>query len=115
MTQHITAETRAAALAPPGSKSDTVSRSGLILGVRLFTAFMTLKALGFLISAFTFAGWRSALAAATFFILAVLGGLVLTIDCLLAERQEFYRRGQLDGWMRGWRGQEPEIDDPLLK
>ena len=90
-------------------------RPKLVLAVRCFVGVMTFIAGGFLIAAFTFADWRSALAAATFFILAVLGGVVLTIDALLADRHEFYRRGQLDGWMRGWRGQEPEVDDPLMR
>lgn len=117
MTTSIDRDTRARARQQPDTDQSrtTVDRDHLILGVRLFTAGMVLMALGWLIAAFTFAGWRSALAAATFFILAVLGGVVLVLDALLASRREFYQRGQLDGWMRGWRGQQPEVDDPLLR
>lgn len=49
------------------------------------------------------------------FVLAGLAAGLVCINALLADRQEFYRRGQLDGWMRGWRGQEPDADDPLLR
>jgi hypothetical protein len=115
MTQSIDAGTRARALTPPGSESVTIGHGPLIIGVRIFTAVTTFTATGFLIAAFTFAGWRSALAAATFSILSIMSGVVLVIDALLADRREFYQRGQLDGWMRGWRGQEPEVDDPLLR
>lgn len=46
---------------------------------------------------------------------AAVGLGLIGVDRLLAEREEFYRRGQLEGWMRGWRGQEPEADDPLRR
>jgi uncharacterized membrane protein len=114
MTQSIDRETRARAASPAGSEPVTITRNRLIVGVRCFVGLMVLKAMAFLIAAFAFAGWRSALAAATFFILAVLGGVVLTIDALLASRSDFYQRGQLDGWYRGYRMQPPELDDPLL-
>jgi hypothetical protein len=47
--------------------------------------------------------------------LAGMASVVLCVHAMLADRQEYYRRGQLDGWMRGWRGQEPDVDDPLLR
>jgi hypothetical protein len=53
--------------------------------------------------------------AATSFMLAGMASVVLCVHAMLADRQEYYRRGQLDGWMRGWRGQEPDVDDPLLR
>lgn len=53
--------------------------------------------------------------AGAFFVLSGIAVAVLCVEAMLAERQEFYRRGQLDGWMRGWRGQEPDVDDPLMR
>ncbi|GAB1642503.1 hypothetical protein [Krasilnikovia sp. MM14-A1259] len=46
--------------------------------------------------------------------MASLAAGVLAVERMLAEREQFYRRGHLVGWMRGWRGQEPLNDDPLL-
>jgi hypothetical protein len=59
--------------------------------------------------------WRIALIGSTLAVLAAVAAGVLTVNALLADRQEFYRRGQLEGWHRGWNGQLPETDDPLLK
>jgi hypothetical protein len=115
VTQSIDARTRAKATTPPESESDIISRSRLVVGVRVFTGATTTAGLGMLLHVFTYTDWRSGLAAATFFILAVLGGSILTIDALLAERREFYQRGQLDGWMQCLHGQPPEVDDPLLR
>lgn len=56
-----------------------------------------------------------AIYAAACLVLAGLSGAMLCLHCMLADRDEFYCRGQLDGWMRGWRGQTPEDGDPLLK
>jgi len=52
--------------------------------------------------------------AATCFILCGLAVAVLCIESMLATREEFYRRGELAGWMKGWRGLPPDTDDPLL-
>ncbi|MET0423610.1 MAG: hypothetical protein ABW046_07040 [Actinoplanes sp.] len=65
--------------------------------------------------AFVNGGWREALAAATLSIFAVVGGAVLCVHAVIASRLEFYKRGHLDGWMRGWRGQEPQGEDPLFR
>lgn len=61
------------------------------------------------------ADMRLLIAGVALVIVAALGAAVLCIDALLTDRGEFYRRGQLDGWMKGWRGQEPDAEDPLLK
>lgn len=53
--------------------------------------------------------------ALTSFMLAGLAAVVLCVHAMLADRQEHYRRGQLDGWYRGYRMQEPDLDDPLLR
>lgn len=46
--------------------------------------------------------------------IAAMAAMVLAIERMLASREQFYRRGHLMGWMRGWNGQEPLKDDPLL-
>lgn len=48
----------------------------------------------------------------TFIILAAIGGALLVIRRMLSTRQDYYRAGQLDGWMRGWNGQPPENHTP---
>jgi hypothetical protein len=53
--------------------------------------------------------------AAACFVLAGLAGVLLVLRVMLADCEEFYRRGHLDGWMRGWNGQSPAADDSLLK
>jgi hypothetical protein len=102
-------------------ESDTSSRNQIVSRVRWFTGTALVAGLICLVCAFAHGDWRYALAATGFILLAGIGGAVLCIDAIicdfktiLAERQEFYRRGQLDGWMKGWRGQEPDVDDPLM-
>jgi hypothetical protein len=60
-------------------------------------------------------GIRFAIYAAACFMTSALCAALLVMHAMLADRQEFYRRGQLDGWMKGWRGLEPDVDDPLLR
>ena len=55
------------------------------------------------------------IAACAWFVMTGIGAGLLVTQSMVADRTEFYRRGQLDGWMRGWRGQEPDVDDPLLR
>lgn len=50
--------------------------------------------------------------AATCAVLSAIGGAVLAMNTVLANRRDYYRQGQLDGWIRGWRGQPPEADVP---
>lgn len=57
---------------------------------------------------------RFAIYAMLLLAVAALAGAVLAIANMFAGREEFYRRGHLIGWMRGWNGQEPLRDDPLL-
>jgi len=58
---------------------------------------------------------HTTIAAATAVILAVAGGSLLVAESMLASRQEFYQRGQLDGWIKGWSGQPTDVTDPLLR
>lgn len=57
---------------------------------------------------------RFAIYATLLLAIAALAGAVLAIARMFAEREQFYLRGHLIGWMRGWNGQEPLTDDPLL-
>jgi len=112
MTQTIHHGTRRHSLEP---LDEAVRHRPCIVTVaRWFFGLMGLMTLATLLPAFTLDSWRWALAASTFAILALFGGLVIAIDMLMADRREFYQRGQLDGWYRGYRMQSPEIDDPLL-
>lgn len=117
MSQSITRGSRERALAGASSEPVVLHRGRLINGIRIFTAVMLLA--GFSMAVWSLAEGSAslhlALGGATFFVLAGMGGVVLSLQAILAERQEFYRRGHLDGWMRGWRGQEPGGDDPILK
>jgi hypothetical protein len=114
MTRSIDAGTRARALTPPGPEPIAIGHGPLITGVRIFSVVSVVVSIGFFSAAVAYDNWRWALAAATVLNFAVMGGVVLAIDAMFNGRREFYQRGQLDGWMRGWRGQEPEVDDPLL-
>ncbi len=87
----------------------------MIFWVKLYTAITGGSAVVLLTIAFLLGRWHIALAGTTVALLAGAGGVVLCIHAMLADRHEFWRRGQLDGWMRGWRGLEPEVDDPLSR
>ena len=115
VTSSIDARTRARATNPPPSEPVTGDRARLIFGIRLFTAAGLAAGLGLGVAdVASHGGVHLVIPSATCFMLSGLSATILIVHALLADRQEFYRRGQLDGWMRGWRGQEPEIDDPLL-
>lgn len=118
MTQSIDHGASGSAKTRSQSEADTTRRPGVVTAARWFFAVMTATALGFLAATFAGAGWRAGLAAATFTVLALIGGLVIAIDMLLSRRlaacREYYFAGQLDGWMRGWNGQPPEVAEPRL-
>jgi hypothetical protein len=116
MTQSIDRATREKAASPPVSESVTGDRTRLILGIRVFAAGALVAGIGLGVADLASEGHvHLVIPSATCFVLAALAATILIVNSLLADRQEFYRRGQLDGWMRGWRGQEPETDDPLLR
>lgn len=119
MTQSIHREAPHGASASPAPAAEPVVRScrPLITGIRCFVAGMLTAGICAAVWACTTHGRSTHLViiAGSCFCLAGMGGAVLALQALLADRQEFYRRGQLDGWMRGWRGQEPDAGDPLLR
>lgn len=116
MTQSIDDRTRAKALTSSAPQRPAGKQSRLIIGVRIFAAVTAAAGVGLGVADMT-ADHNVPLTAAavTCILLAALAGTVLVIDAMLADRQKFYRRGQLDGWHRGWSGEPPEVDDPLLK
>ena len=94
---------------PPEAAPDSDMRkpNRLIRGVRAFVALTALAGVVCLSVAFTLAEWRTALAGCTLVIVSAIASVVWAMDCLLADREAFFFLGELDGWMRGWRGQEP--------
>lgn len=116
MTQSISRETRRHAPEPPTAAPPEPRRDWQVIGVRVFTAINALAGVG--LGATDLAGGGGvhltgpAMAA---FILATIGAAVLILLSQIASRREFWQRGQLDGWIRGWNGQAPEVHDPLLR
>lgn len=115
MSLHIGEERRLRALQPPEKSEDGQRPDWTIRAVALTAAGTALGGIGCLAAAFALREWRTALAGSTLMIVAAIAGAVLVLNRLLADRQKFYQRGQLDGWMRGWRGQEPSSEDPLWR
>lgn len=115
MTQSIERGTRDRVMARPTSDSAARRRRPLFMGVGCFTAVVATGGAICSIATLFGASWRVALMGVTLLVLAGLGGVVLCLQWMLVDRQDFYRRGHLDGWMRGWRGQEPGGDDPILR
>ncbi len=114
MSTEIDIERRQRALQP--STQDNTPRPGrLVQAVRLLVCVTATAGVGCLVAAFCLDEWRTALAGSTLLVISAIAGAVWVINGLLAERNRFYQRGFLDGWMRGWRGQEPSTDDPLLR
>lgn len=117
MSAPISRDLRTHVTQPAGQQPTAAEPAGcsrLLRGVQVFTALTALGAAACLATALNHDRWHYALAAATLAMMAAMGAALLAGNAMLADRQDFYRRGQLDGWMRGWRGQEPDVDDPLL-
>lgn len=115
MTQSISRRTRERAIRGRGAEPVTAGRDRTIIGVRLFTAVALTAGIGLGVTDLAGHGQIHLVGASlTCFILAGISAALLILLMTLADAGEFYRQGQLNGWMRGWRGQEPEVDDPLL-
>lgn len=116
MTASIDKEQRQQATVPPRQPADrSTAISLLIRGVKTFAVTTAVAGAASLGVAFALGEWRTALAGSTLVILSVVASSVWIVNALLADREDFYRRGQADGWYRGWRGQVPTVDDPLLR
>lgn len=117
MTIEIDRERKARALHPPQPLDDHhVRRCTLMWSIGIFGAAALVT--GLVLAGLDIArphGVHFAIYAASCFVLSGLSGALICVNAILADREEFYRRGQLDGWMKGWRGQEPEVNDPLLR
>jgi hypothetical protein len=97
-----------AAPEPPG-------RSHIITGVRICTG--VTAATGVASAAVDVAsdgGLPALIVSCTAFVIAAIGSSLLVFNAILPTCQEYYRRGHLEGWIRGWRGQPPENDGPGL-
>lgn len=115
MTQSIDRSTRERAVQAPVPETVTRRHRPLTIGVGCFTVVATTGGTICGVATLTGASWRIAIMGATLLMLAGLGAVVLCVQNMIADRQDFYRRGHLDGWMRGWRGQEPGGEDPTFK
>lgn len=117
MTIELNQERRDRALDPPAATPTTGRGSGRLVVATATVAAVALAG-GLTLVGFDVAaphGMRFAVYAAGCFVLAGVAAAVLCVHALLADRGKFYQRGQLDGWMKGWRGQAPDVDDPLAK
>lgn len=113
MTLSTDPDTQAPSAATPPRSGDAPLR--LMRWVMAHTILAGAGAVGCLAISLITGDWHAALAGATLLILSTQGGAVLMINAMVCDRQEFYRRGQLDGWYRGYRMQVPEVDDPLFR
>jgi hypothetical protein len=115
MTMSIDRATRGKGAMPPGTHPDPKGPRRLIIGVRFFAGIAAAAGVGF--TAFDVAGGVHVHLVAPAVVSLVFAGqasIVLIVHYLLADRCEFYRRGHLDGWVKCYRGQEPDTDDPLI-
>ena len=116
MSLSIGEDRRLRALQPPETTENDQHRPHwLIRAVTLTSAGTALLGMGLIAAAFALEEWRTALAGSTLLIISALAGTVLAMNWLMADRQEFYRRGHLDGWHLGWRGLPPGSGDPLQR
>lgn len=116
MTQSISRESRTRVLQEPIAETTERRRDWQVIGVRIFTGLAVLAGVGLTVADLASSGrTHLIIPAATCFIVAAIGAAVLVLLAQIADRQEFYRRGQLEGWYRGYRMLLPEVDDPLLR
>jgi hypothetical protein len=116
MTIEIDEARRQRALHPEVAQRAPSRRCTLVMGIWIAMLLNLVAALALMgLDLAAPRGLRFSMFGATFLLIAAICGGLICFNAMLADRQEYYRRGQLDGWMRGWRGQEPEVDDPLLR
>jgi hypothetical protein len=116
MTTSIDRDAREHAVRTPEAADSDPGRSAMIMrGVRVFTAMAGAASIALVAVGIAQPSIHTSVAAAAALLLAAAGGSLLVAESMLADRQEFYRRGQLEGWRRGWNGEPPEVDDPLLR
>jgi hypothetical protein len=117
MTISIDRAARERASMPPAAEpKPSAGPRGLIIGLRIFVAVATAAGIALGVADLASDGHTHlVLPCVGSFILAGLAVNNLVHHYLLADRQEFYRRGQLDGWVKCYRGQAPDSDDPLVR
>lgn len=114
MSLHIGAERRLRAMKPPEMSEDAQPHTFIRL-LALFACTTAFAGVVLLSVGFPIHEWRLALLGSTLLVIASAAGVVLGVHLVLADRQEYFRRGELVGWMRGWRGEGPESGDSLLR
>jgi hypothetical protein len=88
----------------------------LIRMIQVFVIVSALAGASFLTAGLVLGEWHGAVVGSTLLIVSAVAAAVLAVNALLADREAFFCLGELDGWMRGWRGQEPRgADDPPLR
>jgi hypothetical protein len=115
MTQSIDERHRKQAAHPASAGEPGPAVSQLVRWIRIFTG--TTLGAGLVVFTWALAHdlWRLAVVGMVLVFLAAVSAGVWTVHLLLADRNEFYRRGLLEGWRQGWNGQPPDVDDPLLR
>lgn len=115
MTAEIGEQQRLRALRAPLPEDRPTRLGRMIIGITCFGVGATIT--GLVLAGLDIALTNANLAvyAAACFVLAGLASALLVLRAMFADCQEFYRRGQLEGWHRGWNGQPPETSDPLLR
>jgi hypothetical protein len=116
MTSSIDDSQDLRAPAAPGLDPDgRPTTSALIRSVRIITVSLAFVGIGVLSAAFAHNEWRTGVVGFTLIVAACTGAVVWAIDAMLADRNAFYERGSLDGFMRCWRGELPSAKDPLVR
>lgn len=117
MTQSIDNQHRKSSSAGAAAKGGApdLGEPGLMVWVRFLTCLAALLGVG--LSAWSLAHdlWRWALVGFAVVLIGGMGGAVWAVHHLMADRGEFWRRGQASGYHLGWRGLPPDVDDPLLR
>lgn len=108
-TEHRGRATSAAAPEEPDAATS------LLRGIQAAVALAGIAAVAFAAAAIASSNLHFTVAAASALIICAIAASVLVGHALVADRRRFYQRGHVDGWVKGWRGQEPDIEDPLFK
>jgi hypothetical protein len=100
---------------PPEPADQPAPRRGLLRGIQAATGVAVVICGAFTTMAVTHEDLKYTVAACAWFTVSAIGAALLAGHAMLADRQDFYRRGQVDGWHRGYRMELPDVDDPLFR
>lgn len=115
MTIEIGEDRLQRALHPPVAAAEAVTGPGVIVrGARVVAVLAAMSGVAMAVA--DLAGDVHLLMPAfTAFLVGGQASVILCVHAMLADRCEYYRRGHIEGWYRGYRMQPPEVGDPLLK